>query len=132
VSNVDELPPTQYLILEVLAARYRTGESFWTFPTTVKRALLALADAGLIEVISSPEPHTLRARLASAGEDACLSLNYQLPVPTLAAALNTLQAEDEQYLSWMRSHGLGHGAGIATVVSAVRADLRKLLPGGGS
>jgi hypothetical protein len=121
------LPATQELILEVLAARYRTGELFWTFPTTVKWALLGLADAGLVEVMSSPEPRTLRAKLTRDGQDRTLSLTYQVPVPTLAAALDTLPAGDEQYLAWMRRHGLGHGAGVATVISAVRADLRRLL-----
>ena len=30
--DTDSLPPTQYLVLDVLAARYRLGENAWTFP----------------------------------------------------------------------------------------------------
>lgn len=129
--HVDNLPPTQYLILDVLAARHRAGEPYWSFPTMLRPALSALVNAGLVDVISSPAPSTLRARLTPNGEDAVLSLTYQLPTPTIAAALDTLPTEDDDYLAWMRAHGLGHGAGIATVISAVRADLKKLLKGAG-
>jgi hypothetical protein len=38
--NVDNLPASQYLVLEVLAARYRLGEPFWTFPSRFRRALI--------------------------------------------------------------------------------------------
>ena len=120
------LPPTQYLVLEVLAARMRTGERMWTFPASVKQALDALRSTGLIGYRSGPAPRAYQAWLTEAGKAIALSLRYQLPVPTLADALDTLPREDEQYLSWMRRHGLGHGAGVATVVSAVRADLRNL------
>lgn len=129
MGTVTDLPPTQYLILEVLAARYRTGEPFWTFPTSLRPALAALVDSDLVDVISSPKPGALRVRLTEHGLGAALSLNYQLPTPTLAAAIDTLPTEDEQYWAWMRRHGLGHGAGIATVISAVRNDLRRLSSG---
>lgn len=126
----DDLPPTQYLILDVLAARYRCGESLWTFPSKLAVPLRALEDAGLVSVMHGVAPNTLRARLTEQGKAETLSLTYQLPVPTLVTALDTLPTKDEHYLAWMRRHGLGHGAGIATVISAVRDDLRKLTAGG--
>ena len=39
--DTDSLPPTQYLVLEVLAARARLGEACWTFPSRLKPALNA-------------------------------------------------------------------------------------------
>lgn len=123
----DDLPPTQMLILEVLAARYRAGEALWTLPSKLAVPLRALEDAGLISVMHGNKPNTIRAKLTERGKDESLSLSYQLPVPTLATAISTLPSKDEHYLAWMRRHGLGHGAGIATVISAVRADLLRLL-----
>jgi hypothetical protein len=46
--DVDALPPTQYLVMEVLAARYRTGESCWTFPSRPTPAMRALEDIGAV------------------------------------------------------------------------------------
>lgn len=125
---VDNLPPTQYLILDVLAARYRCGEPYWTFPRRLKPHLDKLVATGLVEVIGST-PDGWRVQLTGEGQNETLSLTYQLPVPTLATAISTLPSKDEHYLSWMRKHGLGHGAGIATVISAVRADLQRLMGG---
>lgn len=42
--NDDYVPPTQYLVMEVLAARWRTGEKVWTFPNFCKPALRALCE----------------------------------------------------------------------------------------
>lgn len=44
----DRLPPTQYLMMEVLAARYRLGERAWTFPNSCRRAAQALTDASFV------------------------------------------------------------------------------------
>jgi hypothetical protein len=124
--DVDQLPPTQYLILEVLAARYRCGETLWTFESRFRWHLLALESGGLIHLMHGVEARTVRAGLTEAGKAASLSLSYNLPAPTLATAISTLPRTDEQYLAWMREHQLGHGAGIGTVISAVRADLLRL------
>ncbi|WP_250029745.1 hypothetical protein [Paractinoplanes maris] len=50
-------------------------------------------------------------------------------VLTLAQGIDTLPTANDQYLDWMRRHGLGHAAGVGAVISAVRQDLRQL-PGG--
>lgn len=128
-TSSENLPPTQYLILEVLAARYRCGETLWTFESRLGSHLRALESAGLIHLANGVEAKTMRAGLTEAGKDACLSLSYNLPVPTLDTAISTLPRTDEQYLAWMRKHQLGHGAGVGTVISAVRADLCKLAGG---
>jgi hypothetical protein len=41
---VSDPTPTEWLIMEVLAARYRLGESSWHFPNTCKRTLKCLAE----------------------------------------------------------------------------------------
>lgn len=127
--STDNLPPAQYLILEVLAARYRCGEHLWTFPSNLSRHLKALEAAGLIHVMHGDTAGTRRARLTDKGLAESLSTGYNVPTPTLAQALDTLPASNDDYLAWMRAHGLGHGAGVATVISAVRDDLRKLAEG---
>lgn len=76
----DELPPTQYLIMEVLAARWRTGEPFWTFPSTLRHTLDALVRADLIDVLNSPAPGSLRARLTETGRKHSLKRDYVTPV----------------------------------------------------
>lgn len=76
----DDLPPTQYLIMEVLAARARTGEQLWTFPSNLRHALDALVRAGLIDVLNSPAPASLRARLTTAGRKHSLKPDYVTPV----------------------------------------------------
>jgi hypothetical protein len=84
--DTDSLPPTQYLVLEVLAARHRTGETTWSFPTSVERALLALQSAGLVDTFGSTRPKTVRVRLTEAGKTAVLSDTYHPPTDRDAAA----------------------------------------------
>ena len=47
-SILDGLTPTEYLVFEVLAARWRLGEDCWTFPSEVGPALVRLEDRGFI------------------------------------------------------------------------------------
>jgi hypothetical protein len=77
----DDLPPTQYLVMEVLAARYRLGETLWPFPTTVAPALRVLNDAGLIELMDGNIAHTVRASLTDEGIRASVSANVQPAAP---------------------------------------------------
>jgi hypothetical protein len=44
-------PPTQHLVMEVLAARYRLGEPFWPFPQNCSKAVDALAEKGLVRIL---------------------------------------------------------------------------------
>jgi hypothetical protein len=79
VVDTDDLPPTQYLICEVLAARWRTGEATWTFPSRLRWALLALAEAGLIGVKSGVGPRTFIAWFTEAGRKVAMSETYEPP-----------------------------------------------------
>jgi len=72
----ENLPPTQYMILEVLAARHRLGEQAWTFPTRLTPQLRALEAAGFIEAHTGITQNTMLARLTDAGRAAALSESY--------------------------------------------------------
>lgn len=78
--DTDALPPTQYLILEVLAARWRLGEPFWTFPDRLKPAARALQQAGLVWTNSSPTPRCFQVSFTDAGRNAAMSDSYSPPV----------------------------------------------------
>jgi hypothetical protein len=80
VVDTDELPPTQYLILEVLAARWRLGERLWTFPTSCRPAAAKLAELGLTNWRSGPAAHTIQVWLTEAGRAASLSETYVPPI----------------------------------------------------
>jgi hypothetical protein len=77
--DVDSLPPTQYLILDVLAARWRTGEEHWTLPNRCASAARALERAGLVWLRSGPVPGCFEARFTDAGRAAALSDDYTPP-----------------------------------------------------
>jgi hypothetical protein len=77
--TTDGLPPTQYLIMEVLAARARLGERIWTFPSRLRPALEALEDRALIGMMSGVVENTLRARLTDAGREAVMWGPYTMP-----------------------------------------------------
>ncbi|BAL87330.1 hypothetical protein AMIS_21100 [Actinoplanes missouriensis 431] len=77
--DVDRLPPTQYLILDVLAARYRVGEQWWTFPSSAGPALRSLEQAGLVVLTNGIVEHSVRARLTAAGKTAVVDSRYQAP-----------------------------------------------------
>jgi DNA-binding PadR family transcriptional regulator len=77
--DIDRLPPTAYLVLEVLAARHRLGEEIWPFPTSVAEALHRLEEAGLIFRMHGSTPKTVRAGLTEAGKAALLADGYRSP-----------------------------------------------------
>lgn len=83
---MDDLPPTEYLILEVLAARWRVGERVWTFPTRVNRALDSLAGKGLVGWKSGVVERTSLAWLTDGGRAEMLSDTYETPTVAEAVA----------------------------------------------
>lgn len=129
MTDVDNLPPTRWLALELLVARHRLGERLWTFPSSCGSALRALEQAGLVIVMSGCVEHTLRARLTEQGIREAVSLSYTPPHLTLAQGIDTLPASNDELHDWAARHGLGLSAGVGAVIEAVRRDLRKL-PGG--
>lgn len=74
-----DLPPTQALVLEVLAARARLGETHWTFSARHRTALEALAKQGLISWKHGIVAHTCMAWLTDAGRSAVLDESYRPP-----------------------------------------------------
>lgn len=78
--DVDTLPPTQYLVLDVLAARHRLGEPWWTFPSRLRPAVTALEQAGLVFGMHGIVGGTIRAGLTGAGRDTVLDPDYVPPV----------------------------------------------------
>jgi hypothetical protein len=88
-ADIDGLPPTQYLVIDVLAARARLGEPYWTFPSRMRPTMRALADRGLLWWQRGPAPLTIQAFLTPEGRTAVLYDGYRIPV---AAKLRELAA----------------------------------------
>lgn len=63
-----DLTPGEALVMEVLAARWRLGESLWTFDIRHGRWLDSLADKGLVQPMHGVVEKTLRAALTDAGK----------------------------------------------------------------
>jgi hypothetical protein len=74
-----DLPPTQALVLEVLAARWRLGEKCWTFAAAHRPALRTLAERGLITWKDGSIERTCLAWLTVEGRKAALSDTYKGP-----------------------------------------------------
>lgn len=78
--DIDALPPTQYLVMEVLAARRRTGEITWTFPSRITPALRALEAIGAVWWKAGVAQGTCVAGLTDRGQRSALSPTYVTPV----------------------------------------------------
>jgi hypothetical protein len=78
-TDVDKLPPTQYLVLEVLGARHRLGHTMWPFPTSCTKAIKALEELGLVNSMHGNVEYTLRASLTQVAVDTLLSGTYLPP-----------------------------------------------------
>lgn len=97
--DVDDLPPTAYLICETLAARHRMGDAWWTFPAKLARAVEALVQAGLVDRMAGNQPKTLRARLTAAGREEFMPAVWTPPKPgDLAALLRYASEGRREYL----------------------------------
>lgn len=69
--------PTQDLILNVLAARYRLGENLWTFDSNLTKQAKQLADRGLVFTTHGITENTIRIGLTEAGKAATLDPGYR-------------------------------------------------------
>ena len=87
--------PTEDLVMEVLAARVRGGESCWTFENTHLRALRALQAKGLLHFDSAPTPKARRAYLTDLGRETYLFSGYTEPVTHLREQLVEQEARIE-------------------------------------
>jgi hypothetical protein len=73
------MTPTQELVMEVLAARTRLGEAFWTFRSRHAFTLRQLEALGMVETMHGNVDNTIRAKLTEQGRAAFLSPSYTLP-----------------------------------------------------
>jgi len=77
VVDVDALPPTQYLVMEVLAARWRLGDRAWTFPSRLTPVMRSLEAAGLVWWKSGVVQGTVLAGFTDTGREAALWVGYE-------------------------------------------------------
>lgn len=77
--DVDALPLTQGLVMEVLAARDRLGERMWPFPNSAKRALDALEALGLVGHKDGVVERTRNAWLTEQGRASVQDPSYVPP-----------------------------------------------------
>lgn len=75
----DTLTPTEYLMMEVLAARLRLGENHWTFPTRCRPTARSLEEKGYIGWKSGVVEGTIQAWMTIEAELLFLSPTYVAP-----------------------------------------------------
>lgn len=74
-----DLTPTQAMIAEVLTVRWRLGEEAWPFPAACRKALVPLAQRGLVTFERGFSPRTLQVRMTEAGREEWLEAGYTAP-----------------------------------------------------
>ena len=127
--DIDNLPPTQYLVLEVLAARARTGEVLWTFPSHLAVPLRALEDRGLVSVMHGVAPGSLRARLTEIGKAHVLKGDYVSPLAqqVLDAVEEGMRAASDLLAKIGTPQAIENGLGVAYAIPKVKAHVRGAL-----
>lgn len=68
------------MILDCLAARFRLGETFYTFDSRLAPALRVLEQRGLVVVMDGNVERSVRAYLTDAGRTEALYDGYQSPL----------------------------------------------------
>lgn len=82
VLDIESLTPSEYLMMEVLAARHRLGETLWTFPKDQSPTARKLEARGLVWSKSGIAQGTIQVYLTSAGIKAWkLDQEYSTPAP---------------------------------------------------
>lgn len=74
------LTPTENLVLEVLVARARLGETIWPFDSQVKRQVMSLQEKGFVHTMSGNVERTIRAYLTDEAIATYLSFDYVPPI----------------------------------------------------
>lgn len=91
-SVLDGLTPTEYLVMEVLAARYRLGEDVWTFPSETVRAAKNLEAKGFVGWKSGVCENTLQLWLTDGGKaEMHLDRGYMTPSVPFARAWDPIK-----------------------------------------
>lgn len=78
--DVDTLPPTQNLMLELLAARHRLGHDSWPCPRKQRPIAGQLAKLGLVNVDTYGAPGSISVALTEAGKAVMLRDGYTPPI----------------------------------------------------
>lgn len=125
--DTDSLPPTQALVLEVLAARHRLGEGYWTFSTRDQAAIRALSERGLVDWKHGIVERTCLAWLTTEGRKAALSPGYKGPHAFTREALTDALTRLE-----IKIQLTGPIAGMVNAESMADAIIEALGQGGGS
>lgn len=99
----DALTPTQELAMEVLAARHRLGEQFWTFESKLRGTLRTLEDGGLVVIIGGHTAGPVEAHLSAAGRLIYVSATYTSPADHLREKLQQERAGTEQLWAMIRA-----------------------------
>ncbi len=86
-----KLTPAEDLLIEVLIARHRLGEPFWTFDYCQRPVLKRLEAKGLVTTKAAPPPH-IQARLTLTAVRAFMSNPY---TPQGAKVEWAVQAADD-------------------------------------
>ena len=81
-----ELPPSEDLFMEVLAARARLGETIWTFGNNTAAIARRLEAKGLIHTMHGMVDKTFRAGLTEAGRASWLANDYTSPLARKVSA----------------------------------------------
>lgn len=119
-----DLPPTQYLIMGVLAARHRLGEHLWTFPSNLAVPMRALEEQGLISVMHGITSGSIRARLTEAGIKHSLKPDYVTPIQDVYdTAFDQIDGHLEQYRGAQELR-----EGVRAAVADARSRLAQLWP----
>jgi hypothetical protein len=127
--DVDSLPPTQYLILDVLAARWRTGEHLWTFPYRLWQAVEALEKLGMVGWKSGIVAKTIMVWLTDTGRELVVTADYESPherdrAKDLAAAR---EVGWQEALSACSPPGVAERAALNTAVTGLQRRIAERL-----
>jgi hypothetical protein len=91
-NNIDshDLPPTQMLLLELLAARYRLGHDGWNIHTKAQKAVEQLEAKGLVTWKHWTIAGSMLVWLTEEGKKASMSDSYISPLEL------SIRAEEKQ------------------------------------
>lgn len=81
-ADVKEYTVTEELIMEVLTARRRTGETWWTFTkrAPITKALKSLEEKGFVTILSGQTNGTQRGQLSELGWNRWSDPKYMSPL----------------------------------------------------
>lgn len=92
--TIKDFTPKQELVMEVLVARRRLGEAFWTFRSRHEKVLRKLEEKQLVFVMHGIVDDTVRAGLTDKGIELFMSDSYTPPDRKAALTELTRLAEE--------------------------------------